>query len=299
MVETRMSSRRPSRPIRIRPSWGRRRSAMFSSAMILMREVTAARRRLGGVSASNSTPSIRYRTRRASSNGSMWTSEAPALIAFSIRRFTSRTTGASNAMSRSEVRSSLAGLLAALVLAHGLDDLLDRGGARAEVALDRLEDRGLGRDGQTDVEPERAPELVHHGRVGGIGAGDHQGAAVDRQGAKAVLAHVLGGQPLEEGRARRELGPVDVADLEVAGQGLGDLVGTRQPEPDQGVGQALARRLAVGLGPSQLRLRQEASRREPSSEGRGVAGIHGVGRIRAGNSIRYRRGQGVGKECFP
>ena len=32
----------------MRPSWGRRRSAMFSSAMILMREVRAACRRRGG-----------------------------------------------------------------------------------------------------------------------------------------------------------------------------------------------------------------------------------------------------------
>ncbi len=37
----------------------------------------------------------------------MWMSEAFALIAFSIRRLTRRTTGASNAMSRSDVRSSL------------------------------------------------------------------------------------------------------------------------------------------------------------------------------------------------
>ena len=59
IVETRRSSRRPSRLMRMRPSWGRRRSAMFSSAMILMREVIAARSRFGGVSASNSTPSIR------------------------------------------------------------------------------------------------------------------------------------------------------------------------------------------------------------------------------------------------
>ena len=40
-VETRMSTRRPLGAVtRMRPSWGRRRSAMFISAMILMREVT-------------------------------------------------------------------------------------------------------------------------------------------------------------------------------------------------------------------------------------------------------------------
>ena len=50
-VETRMSTRRPPGAVtRMRPSCGRRRSAMFISAMILMREVSAACSRRGGAS---------------------------------------------------------------------------------------------------------------------------------------------------------------------------------------------------------------------------------------------------------
>ncbi len=49
-VETRMSIRRPWAVTRMRPSWGSRRSAMFISAMSLMREVSAACRRRGGAS---------------------------------------------------------------------------------------------------------------------------------------------------------------------------------------------------------------------------------------------------------
>src|SRR2546430_2727736 len=47
IVETRMSTRRPGTVTRMRPSWGSRRSAMFISAISLMREVTAACSRRG------------------------------------------------------------------------------------------------------------------------------------------------------------------------------------------------------------------------------------------------------------
>ena len=51
-VETRMSTRRPPAVTRMRPSWGSRRSAMFISAMSLMRDVRAARSLRGGDSRS-------------------------------------------------------------------------------------------------------------------------------------------------------------------------------------------------------------------------------------------------------
>src|SRR2546427_302704 len=47
IVETRMSTRRLRSVTRMRPSWGSRRSAMFISAMGLMREVSAACSRRG------------------------------------------------------------------------------------------------------------------------------------------------------------------------------------------------------------------------------------------------------------
>ena len=70
-VETRRSISLPWMRRRMRPSCGRRRSAMSRLAMILMREITGADMRLGGDSFSCSTPSIRYLTISRSSNGSM------------------------------------------------------------------------------------------------------------------------------------------------------------------------------------------------------------------------------------
>ncbi|OQA08814.1 MAG: hypothetical protein BWY66_00826 [bacterium ADurb.Bin374] len=57
--------------ILMRPSWGRRFSAMFSDDMILMRDVMAAVAFLGGDMAVNRTPSWRYLMRSSFSNGSM------------------------------------------------------------------------------------------------------------------------------------------------------------------------------------------------------------------------------------
>jgi hypothetical protein len=59
MVETRRSISLPETLSLMRPSCGRRRSAMSSEAMIFTREITAAERRRGGDSTSCSTPSIR------------------------------------------------------------------------------------------------------------------------------------------------------------------------------------------------------------------------------------------------
>ena len=59
MVETRKSISRPCTVVLMRPSCGMRRSAMLSCAMILMREVTAARSASGKVSTVCSMPSRR------------------------------------------------------------------------------------------------------------------------------------------------------------------------------------------------------------------------------------------------
>ena len=63
-VETRKSISRWLKRSLIRPSCGRRRSAMSRLAMILTREVSAASRRFGGVMISCRTPSTRKRTRK-------------------------------------------------------------------------------------------------------------------------------------------------------------------------------------------------------------------------------------------
>ena len=59
MVETRRSIGLPRTVDLMRPSCGSRRSAMLRCAMILMREVTAARSDRGRVSTVVSTPSMR------------------------------------------------------------------------------------------------------------------------------------------------------------------------------------------------------------------------------------------------
>ena len=59
MLETRRSIGTPRIASLIRPSCGRRRSAMFRRAMILTRDTKAARNRAGGGSISIKTPSTR------------------------------------------------------------------------------------------------------------------------------------------------------------------------------------------------------------------------------------------------
>ncbi len=61
-VETRTSTGRPPMRSEMRPSCGRRRSAMSSSAMIFRREISAACSALFGCTTSRSVPSTRKRT---------------------------------------------------------------------------------------------------------------------------------------------------------------------------------------------------------------------------------------------
>ena len=92
---TRRSMSLPAAKILIRPSWGRRFSAMSICPMILRRLTIEPRRRRGAESRSIRTPSIRYRMRTRSANGSMWMSEARSETASWMIRWTSRMTGAS------------------------------------------------------------------------------------------------------------------------------------------------------------------------------------------------------------
>ena len=94
-VDTRMSISRPSTVIVICPSWGRRRSTMFISAMILRRLTSAGAMLDGSSTASCSAPSMRNRTRSCWPWGSMWMSDARSRIAWVMRRLTTWTTGAS------------------------------------------------------------------------------------------------------------------------------------------------------------------------------------------------------------
>jgi hypothetical protein len=90
----------------MRPSCGRRFSAMSSCAMILMREISEAWIALRGRTTSRSAPSIRKRTTEVCSNGSMWMSDAPSRSACVSSALIMRITGAS---SDDSSRSSMAG----------------------------------------------------------------------------------------------------------------------------------------------------------------------------------------------
>ena len=92
-VATRRSTSLP--PITpTRPSWGMRRSAMLMSAMIFSREMIPDWMFFGDRITSWSTPSMRYRTRRSRSVGSMWMSDARSCTAWVMSRLTSLTMGA-------------------------------------------------------------------------------------------------------------------------------------------------------------------------------------------------------------
>src|SRR5450756_2227753 len=95
-VATRRSIFRPWWVTDMRPSCGFRRSAMSISLRIFTREITPAWICFGDRWTSLSTPSIRYRTRRSVSVGSMWMSDARSWIAWLMRRLTKRTIGASS-----------------------------------------------------------------------------------------------------------------------------------------------------------------------------------------------------------
>ena len=84
----------------MRPSCGRRRSAMSRCASNLTRELTAAPWAAGTMSPGCSTPSMRKRTCRPSSKGSRWMSEARSSITRPMMALTRRMTGASLARSR-------------------------------------------------------------------------------------------------------------------------------------------------------------------------------------------------------
>ena len=105
-VATRRSTWRPSTARPMRPSCGTRRSAMSRLAMIFTRETSPATCWRGTVVESYTTPSMRKRTRMSLARGSKWMSEAPRRTASAITEWTSLTTGASSAWSRSSMTSA-------------------------------------------------------------------------------------------------------------------------------------------------------------------------------------------------
>ena len=131
-------------------------------------------------------------------------SEASDATASSMRRFTSRTTGASKAMSRSWVMSSSASVAVAVRSApDALHDFLKRRGG-AVRALDGFENRSPRRH-TAHVSAEGLAQLVHEERVARIGGRDRDRGALHGDGAGHVLAQILRRQRLDEGRRRRHV----------------------------------------------------------------------------------------------
>ena len=105
-VETRTSTGLPPTRRVMRPSCGKRFSAMSSCAMILMREMSEPWIALRGRTTSRRLPSMRKRTTEVCSNGSMWMSDAPSRSACVSSALIMRMTGAS---SDDSSKSSMAG----------------------------------------------------------------------------------------------------------------------------------------------------------------------------------------------
>ena len=99
MVETRTSTARPAIFRLMRPSCGRRFSAISRRDITLTRETTRGATARRDCSTSRSTPSTRKRITKRFSNGSMWMSEAFSLTAWVSTALMSRMMGASSSLS--------------------------------------------------------------------------------------------------------------------------------------------------------------------------------------------------------
>ena len=149
-VATRMSTWRPSTVRPIRPSWGSRRSAMSRLAMILTRDTRPATIARATVVESLTTPSMRKRTFIPPGRGSKWMSEAPRSTASATIEWTSLTTGASSADSRSSMTSASGCSL----------ELLDAVAQPRQPAEQHVDVVG-GRHRPVDLVAGDHPEVVH------------------------------------------------------------------------------------------------------------------------------------------
>ena len=153
-VATRRSIFLPFAFTESRPSCGIRRSAMLMSAMIFSREMTPDWIVLGERMTSCSTPSMRNRTRRSRSAGSMWMSDARSWIAWVMSRLTNLTIGASSTISLTLERSSSS---STGVHRHG--EVVEVG-VGAVVAVDRGQHVGLGGDDRLGLEAGDRADVV-------------------------------------------------------------------------------------------------------------------------------------------
>ena len=190
-TETRKSMSWPGPNLSLmRPSCGRRRSAMSSCAMTLMREVMAFFSFSGGFMISSSTPSTRKRTRNIFSNGSRWMSLARRLMALVRMALTSRTTGASSVARSSSLRSTSSSSLDELdVVVLDLREHVVVVGALVVELLDRRADRAGGGDRDLDVVAGEELDLVDGDQVRRVGHRQRQRRAAQADRYQVVAPH--------------------------------------------------------------------------------------------------------------
>ena len=251
MTDTRRSMSRPATRSRIRPSCGTRFSAMSRWLRILSRLTIAAWyfRTDGGMFASTSTPSTRYRTRSTSSNGSTWTSVARLSSASCNTWLTNLMMLASWAASVRSRLSSPASSMTAMP-SSSTPMRLQRVGTDAEVLLgEPVNFRGRG-EGRVDLHPGCQPQLVEAVVVEHLGRDDRQlvrpvpvevrqrhQPVVDQQPGRQLAEHLL-----RRGVLPAVLLQVDVRDVVVPGQETGGACPRRRRQPFGGRRRATSRR---------------------------------------------------------
>ena len=103
----------------------------------------------------------------------------------------------------------------------------------AVVLLDRLDDRGLGRDDRLDVVARHELDVVHGEHVGRVGHRDRQRGAGARERNDLVLLRGLGGHELDDGGIDLELAERDGGHAVLLAEERGDLVVFDEAELDQ------------------------------------------------------------------
>ena len=170
------------------------------------------------------TPSTRKRTRMSPSRGSKWMSEAPRLTPSAMIEWTSLTTGASSADSRSSITSS------AEVVSRLLLDLLHRLLEVGELADHGLDVLGRGHCGP-DLVAGGDRDVVEAEHVGGVRGGDQDrvrssrkatGIARKRRAAGALSRLAA---PLSTSKTFRST----IVEAVAVGERPGELVGAQAP----------------------------------------------------------------------
>ena len=240
-VATRTSMRRPSTFSAVRPSCGTRRSAMSSSDMILMREMTPATRRRGMRVASASTPSTRKRTTSSPRDGLEVDVGGALVDALRDER-----------VDELDDRRLVGGLAEVDDLRPLVGDgLLDDHVVDLVHAPDERADVLLRRDGGADLVAGHQRDVVDREHVARVDHRDEQRALVEEaDGDGGVALRGRGGQQVGRGHVDAEGVEVDVVDAEALGDDPGELVRGQ----DAAVDEDLARAPAAGprLGDREL-----------------------------------------------